>query len=72
MITVNPIKTKYKPEGGDLVVGKVLELGNKLWRIHLNASNKAILNLNSINIEGIQVFLIMINLFSNCFLEEKN
>ena len=29
MITVNPIKTKYKPEGGDLVVGKVLELGNK-------------------------------------------
>ena len=54
MITVNPIKTKYNPEGGDLVVGKILELGDRIWRVYLNARNKAILNLNSLNIEGQQ------------------
>jgi exosome complex component RRP4 len=54
MVAVNPIKTRYKPEDGDSIVGKILELGDKLWRVHINASNKAVLNLNSINLKGIQ------------------
>ena len=29
MVTVNPIKTRYKPEGGDTVIGIVLDLGDK-------------------------------------------
>ena len=53
MVTVNPIKTRYKPEGGDFIVGKILELGDKLWRVHINASKKGVLNLNSINLKGI-------------------
>ena len=57
MVAVNPIKTRYKPEEGDSVVGKILELGIKLWRVHINASKKAVLKLNSINLKGIQVIL---------------
>jgi exosome complex RNA-binding protein Rrp4 len=29
MINVNPLRNKYVPEGGDTVVGRIIELGDK-------------------------------------------
>lgn len=47
LIIVNPLKSKYTPQVGDIVVGRVLEISNKRWKIDINASAAAYLNLNA-------------------------
>ena len=44
---VKPIKSKYSPQVGDIVVGRVQEIANKRWRIDIKASGYAYLSLNS-------------------------
>ena len=44
---VNPIKSKYSPQIGDIVVGRVVEISNKRWKVDINASSFGFLNLNS-------------------------
>lgn len=47
LIIVNPIKSKYSPQVGDIVVGKVIEISNKRWKVDINASFYGYLNLNA-------------------------
>ena len=47
LIMVNPIKSKYAPQTGDIVVGRIVEIANKRWKVDVNASAFGFLNLNS-------------------------
>lgn len=47
LITVNPIKSKYSPQIGDIVIGRVGEIANKRWKIDIKANADSYLNLNS-------------------------
>lgn len=44
---VNPLRNKYIPQIGDIVVGRVQEISNKKWRVDIKASSYAYLSLNS-------------------------
>ena len=37
LIFVRPIKTRYVPEVGDVIVGRVMEVGDKWWSIDVCA-----------------------------------
>ncbi|KAM1475234.1 hypothetical protein ACFX2I_031160 [Malus domestica] len=46
---------KYKPEVGDIIVGRVIEVAPKRWRVEINYSHDAVLMLSSMNLpDGIQ------------------
>ena len=47
LIMVKPLKSKYTPQVGDIVVGRVQEIANKRWRVDIKASGYAYLSLNS-------------------------
>ena len=40
----------YKPEVGDVIVGRVLSVDKKSWRVDINAQRDANLNLTAINL----------------------
>ena len=44
--------SSYHGEVGDVVVGRIDEVGDKLWRIDLNSRQHAVLNLSSVNLPG--------------------
>ena len=43
LIFVRPIKTRYIPEVGDVIVGRVKEVGDKIWLIDIAAQLHATL-----------------------------
>ena len=47
LLIVNPIKSKYSPSVGDIVIGTVLEIHNKRWKIDIFSENDSYLHLNS-------------------------
>ena len=47
LIIVNPIKSRYSPQIGDIIVGKIIEISNKRWKVDINASSYGLLNLNA-------------------------
>ncbi len=52
LLTVKPFSTKYSPEVGDVVVGRVKEVADKRWRVDINARQDAALLLSSVNLPG--------------------
>eukprot|EP00177_Eucheuma_denticulatum_P008067 GFKZ01014695.1.p1 GENE.GFKZ01014695.1~~GFKZ01014695.1.p1 ORF type:complete len:309 (-),score=6.98 GFKZ01014695.1:460-1386(-) len=52
LIMVRPLRTKYVPETGDVVIGRVIELSHKRWRLDINASKHATLLLSAVNLPG--------------------
>ncbi|KAG4304447.1 hypothetical protein PORY_002157 [Pneumocystis oryctolagi] len=54
LISVKPLKSRcrYLPEIGDLVVGRIVEVGHKRWKVDIGAKQDAILMLPSINLPG--------------------
>ena len=48
LIFVRPIKTRYVPEVGDVVVGRVKEVGDKRWSIDIGGQLHAALVLRSL------------------------
>lgn len=52
LLSVTPIKSRYIPEIGDLVVGVITELQAKKWRVDINSKIDATLQLASINLPG--------------------
>ncbi|GAA5983414.1 hypothetical protein JCM11641_007841 [Rhodosporidiobolus odoratus] len=52
LVSVKPLRTKYRGEVGDLVVGRIVEVGPKRWKVETNASQNAVLMLSSINLPG--------------------
>jgi len=43
---------RYNPEIGDLVIGRIVEVGPLRWRVEANARQDAVLMLSSVNLPG--------------------
>ncbi|GJR81826.1 exosome complex component RRP4 [Tanacetum coccineum] len=55
LVYVRTLRARYKPEVGDIIVGRVLEVAQKRWRLEINFSQDATLMLSSMNLpDGIQ------------------
>eukprot|EP00742_Colponemidia_sp_Colp-10_P003578 GILJ01003810.1.p1 GENE.GILJ01003810.1~~GILJ01003810.1.p1 ORF type:complete len:315 (-),score=39.81 GILJ01003810.1:59-958(-) len=52
LISVRPLKSRYTAEIGDVVVGRIVQVGNKRWRVDVNAHQDATLQLSAINLPG--------------------
>lgn len=52
LISVRPVLSRYGGDVGDVVVGRVVEVGNKQWRVDLGARQLGTLMLGSINLPG--------------------
>lgn len=52
LLSVTPLKSRFIPEIGDLVIGIVKEVGLKKWKVDINAKTDATLQLASINLPG--------------------
>ncbi|KAL4290117.1 hypothetical protein GQ457_14G002930 [Hibiscus cannabinus] len=55
LVYVRGLRARYKPEVGDIIVGRVVEVAQKRWRLEINFTQDAILMLSSMNMpDGIQ------------------
>jgi exosome complex component RRP4 len=52
LLTVRPLHARYTPEIGDLVVGRVVEVQARRWRVDVGAAHHATLQLSAINLPG--------------------
>ncbi|KXN87671.1 Exosome complex component rrp4 [Leucoagaricus sp. SymC.cos] len=52
LVTVRAIRSRYNPEVGDLVVGRVTEVQPRRWKVDANARQDAVLMLSSVNLPG--------------------
>lgn len=52
LVMVAPLRAKYIPETGDVVIGRVVELAGKRWRLDIHAARFAVLMLSAVNLPG--------------------
>lgn len=52
LLSVRPLRARYTPEIGDLVVGRITEVQARRWRVDVSSSQLAILQLSAINLPG--------------------
>lgn len=52
MLSVQPLRARYTPEIGDLVVGRIVEVQSKRWKVDVAAPLLAQLPLSAINLPG--------------------
>lgn len=52
LLSVRPLRARYTPEIGDLVVGRIIEVQSKRWRVDVRAPVLAGLPLSAINLPG--------------------
>lgn len=52
LITVRPLKTRYNAEVGDVVVGRIVQVLQKLWKVDIAGRLLANLHLHSVNLPG--------------------
>ncbi|KXT01910.1 hypothetical protein AC578_2547 [Pseudocercospora eumusae] len=52
LISVVPLRARYNPEIGDLVIGRIVEVQSRRWRVDVAAPVLAVLQLSSINLPG--------------------
>lgn len=52
LVSVKPLHGRYVGEVGDVVVGRIREVGAKRWKVHVGARLDAVLQLASVNLEG--------------------
>ncbi|KAK8864183.1 hypothetical protein IAR55_001429 [Kwoniella newhampshirensis] len=52
LISVKPLRSRYNPEVGDLVIGRINEVGPQRWRVDANGRQDAVLMLSSVNLPG--------------------
>ncbi|EHK96159.1 putative Exosome complex component rrp4 [Glarea lozoyensis 74030] len=52
LLSVRPLRARYTPEIGDLVVGRIVEVQSKKWRVDVGAPVLASLPLSAINLPG--------------------
>ncbi|XP_075979132.1 exosome complex component Rrp4 [Anticarsia gemmatalis] len=52
LICIRPLKSRYVGEIGDVVVGRVLEVQQKRWKIETNSRLDSVLQLSSVNLPG--------------------
>ncbi|KAL4219420.1 Exosome complex component RRP4 [Mactra antiquata] len=52
LICVKPLKTRYNGEVGDIVVGRIIEVGMKRWKVDTHSKLDSVLMLSSVNLPG--------------------
>lgn len=52
LLSVRPLRARYTPEVGDLVVGRIAEVQSKRWRVDVGSVQLAGLPLSAINLPG--------------------
>lgn len=52
LLSVIPLRGRYAPETGDHVIGRIVEVGNKRWKVDIGAKQNAVLMLGSVNLPG--------------------
>ncbi|WVQ82448.1 hypothetical protein IAT38_004576 [Cryptococcus sp. DSM 104549] len=52
LISVRPLRSRYTPEVGDLVIGRIVEVGPQRWKVDANGRQDAVLMLSSVNLPG--------------------
>ncbi|KAK3331916.1 hypothetical protein B0T19DRAFT_456423 [Cercophora scortea] len=52
LLSVRPLRARYTPEVGDLIVGRIVEVQAKRWRVDVGATQLASLPLSAINLPG--------------------
>ena len=52
LISVKPLKMRYTGEVGDVLVGRVVEVGPKRWKVDVNSRQDAVLMLSAITLPG--------------------
>lgn len=52
LLSVRPLRARYTPEVGDLVVGRIVEVQSKRWRVDVGGTQLAGLPLSAINLPG--------------------
>lgn len=52
LVSVRAARQRYNPEKGDLVVGRVVEVGSSRWKVDINGRQDAVLQLSSVNLPG--------------------
>lgn len=52
LITVRPATSRYSPEIGDIVVGRIVEVADKRWKLNINGRQNASLLISSVNLPG--------------------
>jgi exosome complex component RRP4 len=52
LLSVRPLRARYTPEIGDLVVGRIVEVQSKRWKVDVAAPLLALLPLSAINLPG--------------------
>mmetsp|Transcript_5021 Transcript_5021/g.10844 ORF Transcript_5021/g.10844 Transcript_5021/m.10844 type:complete len:308 (-) Transcript_5021:994-1917(-) len=52
LVSVIPISRRYKAEVGDVVVGRIAEVGQKKWSVDVGEGQDALLQLSAVNLPG--------------------
>jgi exosome complex component RRP4 len=52
VICVRPLRQGYRPDIGDVIVGRIVQVDQKRWMVDVNSYQHAVLNLTSINLPG--------------------
>jgi exosome complex component RRP4 len=52
LLSVRPLRARYTPEVGDLVVGRIVEVQARRWRVDVGSTQLANLPLSAINLPG--------------------
>ncbi|KAI8086741.1 uncharacterized protein BX664DRAFT_282892 [Halteromyces radiatus] len=52
LLSVRPMKSRYTPEIGDIVVGRITEVAMKRWKLDVNGRQDAMLLLSSVSLPG--------------------
>ena len=55
LISVTPVKTRYNGEIGDGVVGRIVEMQQKRWKVDINSRLFAVLMLSSVNLPRVEL-----------------
>eukprot|EP00192_Tetraselmis_astigmatica_P020732 CAMPEP_0117649254 /NCGR_PEP_ID=MMETSP0804-20121206/868_1 /TAXON_ID=1074897 /ORGANISM="Tetraselmis astigmatica, Strain CCMP880" /LENGTH=298 /DNA_ID=CAMNT_0005454967 /DNA_START=115 /DNA_END=1012 /DNA_ORIENTATION=+ len=52
LVSVRPLKSRYSADLGDVVVGRIIEIVGKRWKVDINARQQAQLQLSAVNLPG--------------------
>ena len=52
VVCVRPGRSHYRPDIGDVVVGRIVSVDQSRWQVDVNSYQHAILNLSAINLPG--------------------
>lgn len=52
LVSVRPLRTRYVPETGDVVLGRVVDIAGKRWKLDIGGRQDAVLQLGAVHLPG--------------------